>query len=295
MTLRQLCQNFWLWLTEPVNPLPLAVFRILFGLILLLNGAFLYPDLNMWFSTDAIFPLASARSMTGTNRLNLFLLLGDNPRTVATVFWLYMSASALLTLGLFPQRMSLIVYAVLASFSHRNIYILHSGDTFIRIASFLMIFAPSGAALSLESKIRGYPLKSINPAAYRALQFQVCLLYAAAAIFKFKGQAWLNGSAVYIVQQLTEFQHYPVPGFLRTPFMSKVQTWGTLVIEGAFPVLVWFRDTRLIVIAGLLLLHIGIEYQMNIQLFEWTLMASMALFLTPGEIRRILWANPSAR
>ncbi len=295
MTLRQVCQTFWLWLTGPVNPLPLALFRILFGIILVLNGILLYDDLDMWFATGGIFPLSSARSMIGSNRLNVFLWLGDSPQIVAVVYWAYMLASVLLTIGLFSQRMSLVVFIALASFSHRNIYILHSGDTFLRVMSFLMIFAPSGAALSIESKIRGYPLKSINPAALRAMQFQVCVLYAAAVVFKLKGAAWLNGSAVYIVQQLTEFQHFPVPGFMRTPFMSKVQTWGTLVIEGAFPILVWFRDSRLPVIAGLVILHLGIEYSMNIQLFEWTLMSSMALFLTPSEVRRILWANQSAR
>lgn len=295
MTLRQVCQNFWLWLTEPVNPLPLATFRVCFGIILLLNGAFLFQDLDMWFSAGGIFPSQTARAMIGSNRLNVFLVMGDHPRVVAAVFWAYMGASALLTLGLFPQRMSLVVFIALASFSHRNIYILHSGDTFLRVASFLMIFAPSGAALSLESKIRGHSLKSINPAAFRALQFQVCLLYAAAVLFKLRGDAWLNGSAVYIVQQLTEFQHFPVPGFLRTPFMSKVQTWGTLVAEFSFPLLVWFRDTRMLVIAAMVVLHLGIEYSMNIQLFEWTLMSAMVLFLTPSEIKRILWANPSAR
>ncbi|NDE15771.1 hypothetical protein EBZ80_12660 [bacterium] len=295
MTLRQVCKNFWLWLTEPVNPLPLALFRILFGVILILNGMLLYDDLGLWFATGGIFPLSSARSMIGSDRLNVFLWLGDSPQVVATVFWTYMAASALLTIGLFPRRMALLVFIALASFSHRNIYILHSGDTFIRVMSFLMIFAPTGAALSIECKIRGYSLKSINPAAFRAMQFQVCVLYAAALVFKLRGDAWLNGSAVYIVQQLTEFQHFPVPGFLRTPFMGKVQTWGTLLVEGAFPLLVWFRDTRLIVIAGLLILHLGIEYSMNIQLFEWTLVSSLALFLTPSEVRRILWANPSAR
>ena len=288
MTFQRVVMNFWSWLTDPVSPLPLTLFRILFGFILILNGALLFPDLGMWFSAGGIFPLDSARSMIGVNRLNVFLQLGDSYKTVATVFWVYMVASVLLMIGLFPRRMALLVYIALASFGHRNIYILHSGDTFIRIVSFLMIFAPSGAALSVESWMRGFPLKRVNPAAFRAIQFQVCLLYAAAFCFKATGARWLDGSAVYIVLQLTEFQHFPLPDFMRSDFMSKVQTWGTLAIEGAFPVLVWFRDTRLVIIAGSILMHIGIEYSMNIQLFEWTLMASLALFLDKHEIRSML-------
>lgn len=294
MTFERVILGFWRWLTEPVSPLPLAAFRILFGLILLLNGAFLFQDLGMWFETNGIFPLSLAKSMIGIYRLNVFLQLGDSHAIVSTVFWIYMVASALLMAGLFPRRMALIAYIALASFDHRNIYILHSGDTFIRVISFLMIFAPSGAALSVESLIRGYPLKSINPAAFRAIQFQVCLLYAAAFCFKAKGASWMNGNSVYIVQQVTEFQRFPVPDFMRTAFMSKVLTWGTLAIEGTFPLLVWFRDTRLLAILFMVLLHLGIEFSMNIQLFEWTLISAMALFLNENEIRRLFCRSPIA-
>jgi hypothetical protein len=205
------------------------------------------------------------------------------------VFWTYMISSILFTLGVFPWMMSLLIYLALASFAHRNLYILHSGDTFMRLVAFIMIFAPSGAALSIESLVRGFPLKKINPAAFRVLQFQICLLYAAAFTFKSVGRDWLNGSAVYIVQQLTEFQRFPMPDFMRSEISSKFLTWGTLLIEGAFPVLVWFKDTRLPVLLGLALLHLGIEYSMNIQLFEWTLIASLTLFLKESEIRRLLW------
>ena len=295
MNFTQLISAFWRWLTEPVAPQPLALFRILFGLLLILNGALLYQDLGMWFDSNGIFPLDLASSMIGTSRLNLFFLLGDSHQVVTILFWVYMLASALIMLGIFPRRMSLLVYICLASFHHRNIYILHSGDTFLRLTSFLMIFAPSGAAISLESLIRGHPLKRINPAAFRALQFQVCLIYAAAFCFKAKGAAWLDGSSVYIVQQLTEFQRFPLPDILRTVFMAKILTWTTMLIEGGFPLLVWFRDTRLIAIIALCFLHLGIEYSMNIQLFEWTLIAALTLFLKENEVRRILWKNQTAQ
>lgn len=288
MTFRSVINYFWHWLIEPVSPYPLALFRILFGLLLITNGIFLYEDLDMWFSTGGIFPISVSRSMIGTQRLNVFLLLGDSHDTVMAVYWTYMVSSLFLTIGMFPGKMSLLIFMALASFTHRNLYILNSGDTFMRLVSFILIFAPSGAALSVESMIRGYPLKRINPAAFRVLQFQVCLLYAAAFAFKATGADWLNGSAVYIVQQLTEFQRFPQPDFLKTAFASKVMTWGTLVAEGAFPLLVWFNDTRLPVIAGLVVLHLGIEYTMNIQLFEWLLISSLCLFLNESEIKRFI-------
>jgi hypothetical protein len=288
MTLRQLILNAWIWLTAPVSPYPIAIFRILIGLILLLNGLFLYPDIHIWFSNEGIFGIDLARSMIGSDRLNVFLL-GDSPRAVSLVFWVYMAASASLMAGISASKMALVVFICLASFAHRNIYILHSGDTFLRLASFLLIFSPSGAALSVESYLRETPPRPIPGIGYRLLQFQVCLVYFAAFLFKAKGAPWIDGSAVYIVQQLTEFARFPLPDFMRSAEASKILTWSTLAIEGLFPLLVWFRDTRIPVIVALIALHLGIEYSMNIQLFEWTLIASTALFLTEGEIRRMLW------
>jgi hypothetical protein len=282
-------------MTAPVSPYPLALFRILFGFILLLNGAFLLPDIHTWFSRDGIFSLNLARSMIGPDRLNIFLLTSDAPLTVSFVFWSYMAACFGLMIGFAARKMALIVFICLASFAHRNIYILHSGDTFIRLISFMFIFAPSAAALSIESMVYGGPRKSINPTAFRVMQLQICLLYFAAALFKLKGDKWMDGSVVYIVQQLREFQRFPVPDFMRTVAASKLQTWGTLAVEGLFPFLVWFRDTRLLVMAALVLMHLGIEYSMNIQLFEWTLIAATTLFLTEGEIKGILWRkNPES-
>jgi hypothetical protein len=225
--------------------------------------------------------------MIGNDRLNIFFL-GDSPQIVTLVFWVYMAASAALTVGISARKMSLIVFICLTSFAHRNIYILHSGDTFLRVASFLMIFSNSGAALSIESYLNENPPKTISAIGLRLLQFQVCLLYLAAFSFKASGARWIDGSVVFIVQQLSEFERFPVPDFMRTITASKILTWGTLAIEGLFPLLVWFKDTRIIAIVALIAMHLGIEYSMNIQLFEWTLIATTCLFLTGDEVKKLL-------
>ena len=288
MTFQGVLAKCYQWLTQPVSPYPLALFRILFGIILLLNGLFLYPDLDTWFSSNGIFSLELARKVTGSNRLNVFLWFGDSPQVVAMVFWSYMLAGFGLVIGLAPRAMALVVFVCIASFSHRNIFILHSGDTFLRVISFLMIFAPSAAALSLQSWLAGGPKKSINAEAYRLIQFQVCLVYLATFVFKTQGNQWMDGSAVYVVQQLTEFERFSLPEFMRTPFMSKVLTWGTLAIEGFFPIGVWFRDTRLPILGAMIAMHLGIEYSMNVQLFEWTMITTVVLFLSEREIGKLL-------
>jgi hypothetical protein len=288
VTLAKVLTTFREWLTTPVSPLPLALFRILFGMVLLANCALLYPDLDTWFSEGAMLPSSFSLSAKGANVLDVFQILGDGSPSVNFVFWCLVISSALMAAGLMPQVMAAIVYVALVSLHSRNVYVFHSGDSFLRIAAFMMIFAPSGAALSVDCILRGHRIEMIRPEFFRALQFQLCLVYAATFVFKAQGKSWIDGSAVYLVHQLTEFRNLPLPDFLRSQLMSKFQTWGTLVIEGMFPVMIWFQDTRRIALASMVLLHLGIEYTMSIQLFEWTFIAALALFLSPTEIESII-------
>ena len=56
----------------------------------------------------------------------------------------------LLAVGLFTRVNSVIVFICLASMQQRNLYITHGGDTFLRVAGFFLMFAPAGAALSID-------------------------------------------------------------------------------------------------------------------------------------------------
>ncbi|NBX30912.1 hypothetical protein EBR04_10815 [bacterium] len=47
------------------------------------------------------------------------------------------------------------------------------------------------------------------------------------------------------------------------------------------------KNLQGIMIAAMVLFHLGIEYAMTIRLFEWTLVACMALFVTPEEYRSL--------
>ena len=88
------------------------------------------------------------------------------------------------------------------------------------------------------------------------MQFQVCLVYGAGFLANLRGSMWRDGTAVYIVQQLSEFERFPMPDFLHSVWASRWLTWGTLALEGLFPILVWFKETRLPILATLVLFHL---------------------------------------
>jgi hypothetical protein len=76
---------------------------------------------------------------------------------------------------------------------------------------------------------------------------------------------------------------------MHSPLVMKIATWGTLVVEFSAGVLVWFRDLRYFVLLAVIGLHLGIEYSMNLPLFEWITMATLITFVDPVDLSRA-WA-----
>lgn len=283
MDLRMGWRFFWKKLTAPVSPYPLAAFRILYGFVLILNGIFFLPDISVWFSSSAVSSLTTVLTHYTGGRLNLFTILGDSGPVVTGLMAVYLVSAFAFLAGWRPRWMAIILFLCLVSLTHRNPLAFTSGDTLLRLLALFFAIAPSASVWAVRKE--GFPGQPVFPVALRLMQFQVCLVYGAGFLAKLQGSMWRDGTAVYIVQQLSEFERFPLPDFLHSGWASRWLTWGTMALEGLFPVLVWFKETRLPILATLVLFHLGIEYSMNIQLFEWTMIACSVLFLKEQEIR----------
>ena len=101
-------------------------------------------------------------------------------------------------------------------------------------------------------------------------------------VWKTTGGTWRDGTAVGMVLQLGEFQRFPIPDFFMTPLASQLFTSGTLAFELGFPVLVWVPALRLPVLAAGLAFHAGLEWILNVQLFQWLITSYYILFLVPS-------------
>jgi hypothetical protein len=118
------------------------------------------------------------------------------------------------------------------------------------------------------------------------IQLQFSLVYVMSYAWKLRVPTWRDGTALYFVGQLEEFHRFPVPVLFDYLGTIKLMTWGTLAVELALGVLIWFRRLRPYVLAAGLLLHLGIEYSMNIPLFQWIMIATMATFVEPRAYAR---------
>ena len=281
------------WVRDPVDPRPLGWFRCWLGALTLVNLLLLWPDMPMWLADDGVLPPMLHQPPLPGPSLTVYTFSADTA-AIGLIRGLGVVGGLGMCLGILPRCAAACVWLSITSYSWRNPLILHSGDALLRIATFFLIFARTDAVLSLPRWLRrrrslvagaSEPPAPVPAWPQRILQLQLCILYLATGVWKSTGPAWQDGSAVGIVLQMGEFQRFSIPDILLTPVASRVLTWSTLAFELGFPLLVWPRRLRLPVLCVGLAFHAGLEWMLNVQLFQWTITAFYLLFLQPASGR----------
>jgi hypothetical protein len=275
----------------PISPLPIAVFRILYGVCVLATLVLLHSEWLDWYGVDAWVSRATNAQMEPGLRLNLFRVMPDNNHLVTLFFWIFFAFCILLILGLWTRLSSFAVFLCLVSIQQRNLFIANGGDAFLRVAGFFLIFAPAGAMLSLDRLLqrrRGEhaAVPPSAPWAQRMIQFELALLYFISFLWKMKGDAWRNGSAIYYVLHLNSIQRFPVPAWIQHPFLLHAGAWFALLLEFSLGVLIWFRPFRYPLLLLGFVFHLLLEYALNLPMIQWDILSAYVLFVEPADLRR---------
>lgn len=308
MSLKQILaawDQFWF---STGSPLPVAVFRIFYGLLVLIHGLLLIPDMYVWFGVRGALSYQSvvdwANHLVTLNILNIFP--GSDQWMVCVIAILMLSAIALM-LGFKSRIASAIVFICLTSLYHRNPFIYNSGDTYMRVASFWLIFADSGAMLSLDNVLKRRSSPKLQPTSspqvsmwpLRLLQIHLVGVYCHTYFRKVVGDVWINGEAVYYSSRIEDLYRLPIPFIFDNMLMCQILTYGTLIIEFSLFTLIWIKELRYWLLVGATIMHLVIEYHMNIPEFEWWMIASYILFVYPQDLepvvhRVINWFAPTS-
>ncbi len=276
----------------PQSPIPIALFRIIYGLLVIATLLLLRPDWLAWYGPHAWVSLSTMQKLEPGMRLNVFTVIPQTDSWINAVFWIILTSAMLLTIGFLSRLNSIIVFIGLASIQQRNLYITHGGDTFLRLAGFFLMFAPAGAALSVDRLVRiwrgreGAELQPRSPWAQRMIQFELSVLYFASFCWKIQGAPWINGTALYYVYHLDQLRRFPLPSWFLRPAILKLATWWALVLEFSLGVLIWIKDLRYILLALGLFFHLCLEYSLNTPMFQWDVLSAYVLFIYPADMER---------
>ncbi len=272
------------------SPLTIGVFRIIFGFLAFVCLLLLSTSFGDWYSVTGYVTPDIAREVLFGKTYPDFLNGIESNSLILIAFVATTVSAFLVMIGLFARVATIVLALGLIGLHHRNIDILNSGDTLMRLIAIYMVFAPSGAACSLDRLIRrwkgkeGAALPEVSLWPQRLIGIQVALLYLTTAWHKSFGGRWLDGTATYYTGRLEEFERFPVPGLINEQPMVMIATYYTLLIEVALGILVFAKPTRKWVLIGGLVLHGGIEYGMNIPLFAFVICSTYIVYYDGDEI-----------
>lgn len=285
----------WNWFFfESPDPRMCAVIRIGYAALLLLMLLIQMPDAVLWFSDAGVLPFEISRQVVDTDTATIFQWISDDPATVSWCYRIFLLQTILLLVGFRSQFQAISLLVWLASFHHRNCMLVDGEDTVFRLFAFLLALSPCGICWSVDAWLKPAPerLKKQSGCAWalRLMQIQLTIIYVSTAWEKLNGASWLDGTALYYASRLDDmFGRFPVPEFLfGDPGWLKLMTWSVLAVEVALPICLWIRQTRKAAIVVGILLHLSIEWMMNLFLFEWVMIVGLMAFAVPNDFARLI-------
>jgi hypothetical protein len=277
----------------PQRPTPIALYRIAYGMLVILDVLLLWPEWLTWFGPRGLQSIGTMHALAAGTRINLFATLPETDASANAIFWILLVSAVFVTTGFLTRLSSAVVFVGLTSLHQRNLFITNGGDSLLRVTGFFLIFAPAGAALSIDRLVRVWrgvepvEVRPRAPWAQRMIQIEVAALYLSSFWAKAQGPHWLDGTATYYAFHLEQLRRFPLPSWFLTPAIVRLSTWLTLALEFSLGVLIWFKDLRYWILLSALLLHAFIEYSMNIPLFEWIMCSAFITFVYPEDLTRV--------
>ena len=279
-------RDFWF---GEADVAPVALFRIVFGLLLFNWFWQLFPNLTAFFTDEGILPRHEL-ALTYPDRLSLLNLSGD--WWPVAILWAVSCLVALaVTVGWHTRLACLLAFVLVSSFSWRDPLILDGSDFVFRVVPLWLAFTPAGARWSIDARRRGPPAARGWALPIRILELQIAWIYLATGLEKLGGIDWIEGTAAYYALQLEHTFARPwAHAFAVDPVVSHAISWYTVAVELSFLPLAMLpsRMTRLIGSLSTAAMQLGILVLMNVGNFPMVMLAACVLFVPCDWIHRVM-------
>ena len=277
------------FLFEACDPIVCSAMRIAVASLLVVCTTVWMLDSDRWFTDAGVLTARSAQSQSNGQLLSIFFWLPSSSWLVRLSLTLMFVQCWLLLLGCWSRVQMACIFVWLVSFQHRNLLICDGEDTVFRLFSFMMIWMPLDHRWSLLRWRFGWPrsLATCEHAwALRLIQFEMTAIYASNAWSKLQGDTWRDGTALYYVSKMSDmFGRGWLPGGLfEVEWFVSLATWSVLVCEMVLPIALWIGPTRRWAIGLGAVLHLAIEYSMNLFLFEYIMLVGLMAFISPADL-----------
>ncbi len=259
---------------KPASSFPFAFLRVALGCFIILQLACLLPAWDYlygsegyveWFISGELFRIKSLPNiMDVADMLNRY---GFTDKQVLYGFTVLYAASVIALLcGWRPRLMAAITCLLHFMLNNTAIIFGYGVETFTHIGLFYLIFAPSGAHLSLMRKKMADP-SAMARFVLRIMQIHLCIVYFNAGIAKLEGEDWRTGQAVWYTLANSNYSNISMAWLAKVPLLAKMSTWWVLVIETLYMIFIWPRRTRRFWFWNVVIFHAFIGLFMGLYMF----------------------------
>ncbi len=282
------------------DPHAVALFRISIGLLWLLVLLFMTPNWHRFFGADG---LPGAVDPTLWHDPWSVFACTDGWLPVS-FWWVFGVVTAVLfVIGLATRCMAVCVWVLLGSMIHRNLMLTNGEDVTLHMAFWWALFMPLGHELSVDEYLRlrrltargqldARPMPMIWST--RMLQLSIAGIYVFSLPRKLAGDvAWWNGDAFFFAIVNGHWSKWPWKELFYHHWLSAMATYGAIVAEGTFPIIVWFRRTRVSAVIVMSCFHVMIALMLDNVAFFSLSMVTMYWVFIPGETSR-RWMEKAA-
>jgi predicted DCC family thiol-disulfide oxidoreductase YuxK len=270
------------------DPTSLGVIRIAVGLLAFWSLFVLGIDLHDYFGSTGWAESSAIRAFERPMSWSFWFLVPDG--WLRAVWCVCLGILLLFAAGFYSRLTAVLAWVIVVSIVNRLPIALFGFDQILSaLLLYLAATGASGQAVSVdrflsrwkEARARarmsqsvrhkegprppagpnesGVPQRTVSAnLALRLIQIHLVLIYAMAGFAKLQGPSWWTGTALWKTMTTGEFVVLDFTALAAWPVLINVLTHTSLLIELLYPVLIWVKQLRPLMLAGALLLHLGI-------------------------------------
>jgi hypothetical protein len=285
--------QFWF---APASSKPLSLIRIMTGLLLVVYFLSYNGDLLRWFAGNSLMPPATVRNLTSgpdiANYHYTLLALVNKPSELWIFHSIGIVAAVCLAIGLFSRAAAGVALVMLLSYVHRAPMISGLAEPILAPLLFYLCFAPSGEWFGVNAWLKNRQgTEEPQPSLLAGLSLRMIQVHLAALVFmmgmsKLSQENWWTGDAVWYLLAQTRSRPFDLSFLRKSPFL--INAWTHLIVgfEIAFPILIWNRFARPILLILGVLVWLSIAIAAGHLLFALTMITASLAFWQLGSVER---------
>jgi hypothetical protein len=273
-------ENFWF---QADGAKQVSLFRRAFAWILFGSYFSRGFDLELYYSDKGLLKSDSISDLLNAEYLYSPLNYFHGLTFLWMLHGLFLICLLSLAFGRFTRTATILALGLHLSFVHRSPGFLYGLDA---IASCYLFYLSLQELCSRKSEWK-IPVSSM---AFRLMQIQICVIYAYSGFEKLRGPAWWDGNALWYALINSHVSRWDLSWIAHLPWVSVLLglfTYGTLLLEIYFPMLVWSKRWKFWALGAGVAMHVMIGVVFRLPFFAAVMISIYVLFLSTSELRQL--------